>query len=117
LHILGNHFAKPIKKSNSPKIFIWQLLLSNQEFYHWKQHQNAFILFFDGASAGNPVAAGARGVVFYFGGNKALEFSWGLGNAANNHVETIYMGLCLIPVSRLMILVVIGDLDLIIKGL
>jgi ribonuclease HI len=63
--------------------------------------------------------AGAGGVVFDSEGNKVLEFSWGLGNTTNNHAEVLatYMGLRLIPENRSTRLTIIGDFDLIIRGL
>jgi ribonuclease HI len=62
---------------------------------------------------------GAGGVAFDSGGIKSIEFSWGLGHTSNNHVEAlaVYMGLRLLPVNTSSKLVVIGDSDLIIKGL
>jgi hypothetical protein len=38
------------------------------------------ILFFDGASSGNPGVAGEGGVIFDSDGKKLTKFSWGLGN-------------------------------------
>jgi ribonuclease HI len=60
-----------------------------------------------------------RGVVFDSEGNKILDFAWGLGKAANNHVEVlaVFMGLHLIPANRSSRLTVIGYSNLIIRGL
>jgi ribonuclease HI len=95
------------------------LRLPNQEFYQWKRQQNSHLLFFDGASTGNPGATGAGGVVFDSEGNKVMDFAWGLGKATNNHAEVlaVFMGLHLIPANRSSRLTVIGDSDLITRGL
>lgn len=82
-----------------PKTSHWKLRLTNPEFHKWRQGKN--ILFFDGASAGNPGAAGARGVLFDFKGKEVLTFAWGLGISSNNLAEawTAYMGINLINLS------------------
>jgi ribonuclease HI len=67
------------------------------------------------------VSKGGRceGVVFYFEGKKNIEFPWRLWHITNNHAEAlaVYMGMHLIPESTSYRLIVIGDSDLIVKGL
>ena len=59
------------------------------------------------------------GVVFDSEGNKVMEFVWGLGKTTNNHAKVlaVFMGLHLILAHMSSRLTVIGDSDLIIRGL
>jgi len=67
----------------------------------------------------DPGAIGAGGVILNSDGQKLMEFSWGLGQSTDNSAEAleIYMGVHLITDISPVKLVVIGDSDLIIKGL
>jgi ribonuclease HI len=63
--------------------------------------------------------SGAGGVILDSDGQKLTKFSWGLGQSTNNSAEAleVYMGMRLITDRSPVRLVVIGDFDLIIKGL
>lgn len=67
----------------------WKLRINIQEFKDWTKKENNMGLFFDGASKGNPGAAGAGGVLISPGGKVELRYSWGLGVKSNNEVETL----------------------------
>jgi ribonuclease HI len=64
-------------------------------------------------------AAGVRRFSFNSKGYTILEFSWGLGQTNNNHAKAleIYMGLRALLDNTSSKLVVIGDSDMIIRGL
>ena len=47
------------------------------------------LLFFDGASKGNPGEAGGGGVIFGPNGNLNLTYSWNLGIDSNNMAEAL----------------------------
>jgi ribonuclease HI len=84
-----------------------------------KKNESSPILFFDGASAGNPGVAGAGGVIIDSDGQNILDYSWGLGNTTNNKAESlaVYMGLQIARSRNLHELIVLGDSELIIKEL
>jgi ribonuclease HI len=62
---------------------------------------------------------GRGGVIFYSNGHKNLEFSWGLGSSTNNQEEAlaVYARLTLLSPNNQARIIVIGDSDLIIKGI
>ena len=57
-------------------------------FQQWWKSQGKCIIFFDGASKGNPGRSGAGGVIFFQNGKKE-DFSWGLGTKTNNRAEIL----------------------------
>jgi ribonuclease HI len=64
-------------------------------------------------------AVGLQGVIYDSYGNRIYEYSWGLSKNTNNQEEVlvVYMGLCLIPVDKMVRVIILGDSNLIIKGL
>jgi ribonuclease HI len=109
-------FPSPVRSTKRQK---WQLRLRDPEFLDWKRQQTSPILFFDGASAGNPGATGAGGVIIDSDGQNILDYSWGLGNTTNNKAESlaVYMGLRIARSQNIHELIVLGDSELIIKEL
>ena len=61
--------------------------MSPKIFNRWWTKIDYQSLFFDGASKGNPGLAGAGGVIFYPGGNRPIDYVWGLGKKSNNYAE------------------------------
>ena len=47
------------------------------------------MVFFDGASKGNPGISGAGGVIYSHDGIAKDSFNWGLGQNTNNQVEIL----------------------------
>jgi hypothetical protein len=41
----------------------WEIRMEEKEFKEWKRKENKYILFFDGASKGNPGVAGEGGML------------------------------------------------------
>jgi ribonuclease HI len=113
---LSRQFPSTNKDTKRQK---WQLRFSDLDFLLWQQQQSTPILFFDGASAGNPGATGAGGVIFDSDGQNILDYSWGLGKTTNNRAESlaVYMGLQIASSRNLHELTVLGDSELIIKDL
>jgi ribonuclease HI len=77
------------------------------------------ILFFDGASKGNPSLAGAGGVLVNPDGNPNFIFSWGLETETNNKAEALalWQGLHQAIKNNIQDLVIIGDSRLSIQAL
>ena len=74
-------------------------------------------LFFDGAYKGNPRLARKGGVIFYLGGYKKKDYSWGLGKKSNNGDEwlTLIKGLEIASNCRMEELAVYGDSLMVIR--
>ena len=77
------------------------------------------LLFFDGASKGNPGAAGGGGVLYDPEGNLNLTYAWNLGIDSNNMAEALALWQGLSQAIRLGIqdLTVVGDSRLILHHL
>jgi ribonuclease HI len=118
-YIRGPPTTPLIPPRQKPKRKEWQLRLNNNDFSHWQRQQHTSLLFFDGATTGNPGVAGAGGVIYDSDGQKVADFSWGLGKTTNNRAETlaVYMGLKLAHERSIQTLTVIGDSEIVIKDL
>jgi ribonuclease HI len=81
--------------------------------------KNITTIFFDGASKGNPGAAGAGGVIYSPNGTTRDCFCWGLGQKSNNQAELLgLIKACLIAREKgIKDLQVFGDSEIIIKNL
>lgn len=53
--------------------------MEEEDFEEWKRQRSKHILFFDGASKGNPRVAGGGGVLVNPNGQLDLSYAWGLG--------------------------------------
>ena len=97
----------------------WEIRLGEQEFIKWCSTLDDHCLFFDGASKGNPSAAGGGGVILGPGGSTVVCFSWGLGIEYNNRAEALalWQGLNLALKENILSLSVFGDSILIIQAL
>ena len=73
--------------------------------------KNSFALFFDGASKGNPRAAGARGILLDPGGKIEQTFAWGLGTWTNNEAEwlALLQGLQILQDKNYQKVLIFGD--------
>lgn len=93
--------------------------LGDNDFQQWRAAKNQFILFFDGASKGNPGVAGAGWILFDPGGNSELYFAWGIGVATNNEAEALaaLQGLQLVLSHGVKKALVVGDSSIIIRFL
>jgi hypothetical protein len=98
-----------------PSRSTWQLH-EDTDYLCWCNKQQNHILYFDGASKGNPGVAGAGGVIICPRGNQVLSFHWNLGIATNNQAEAyaLYQGLHLAKSRNIHSLSVIGDSKIII---
>jgi ribonuclease HI len=61
--------------------------LEPEQFKQWRKNTNIHSLFFDGASKGNPGAAGGGGIILNPEEVVVLEYSWGIGEESNNIVR------------------------------
>jgi ribonuclease HI len=88
-----------------------------QEFQRWQLLQRSYILFFDGASKGDPRVAGAGGILLDPKGNLETSFARGLGKATNNQIEAcaLYQCILLAKEARTKSLIAIGDSNIIIN--
>jgi ribonuclease HI len=118
-YIRGSLSTTPTPPRQIPKRKEWQLRLDNNKFSHWQRQQHTSLLFFDGATTGNPGVAGAGGVIYDSDGQKTTDFSWGLGKITNNITEylVVYMGLKLAHKLSIQTLNVIVDSEIAIKEL
>ena len=64
--------GKHVKKPSSLR---WQIRKSRENFRNWWATLDRHSLFFYGASKGNPVPAGAGGVIFYPRGNRLKDYA------------------------------------------
>jgi len=67
----------------------WEIWKEEQDFEDWKRKENQHILFFDGASKGNPGLVGRGGVLVSPTIHLELRFAWGLGIETNNRAEAL----------------------------
>jgi len=97
----------------------WKLCLNNNNFSTWQSQQHSHLLFFEGATTGNPGVAGAGVVIYDSDGNKLIYYFWGLGKTTNKKEELLaaYMGLKLAQDRHIQALIVLGDSEIVIKEL
>ena len=57
----------------------WRLQIFEADFKKWWKNQDKVMIFFDGASKGNPRISGVGGTIYSTDGHKKDSFSWGLG--------------------------------------
>eukprot|EP00253_Pinus_taeda_P009858 PITA_09858 len=97
----------------------WEIRLEEQEFLKWRSALEDHCLFFDGASKGNPGAAGGGGVLLNPDGSALLRYHWGLGIESNNRAEALalWQGLTLALKRNIQSLTVFGDSRLIIQAM
>eukprot|EP00253_Pinus_taeda_P007191 PITA_07191 len=67
----------------------WRKRETDDIFQSWWRAQNVTTIFFDGASKGNPGAAGAGGVIYFAEGLSSVSFAWGLEEKTNNQAEIL----------------------------
>jgi hypothetical protein len=80
----SKHYLSP--KTANPE---WRIRDDEDNFQSWWRSKNLTTIFFDGASKGNPGAAGAGGVIHSSDGSTKDCFSWGLGLKSNNQAEML----------------------------
>jgi ribonuclease HI len=97
----------------------WEIRKEEEDFEEWKRKRNKHILFFDGASKGNPGVAGGGGVLVSPNGLLEITYAWGLGTETNNRAEALalWQGLTQAINQNVQDLVIIGDSRLIIQAL
>jgi ribonuclease HI len=102
----------------SPPSAEWEIRLEEQDFIKWRSSLEDHCLFFDGASKGNPGAAGGGGVLLNPVGDLTLSYAWGLGQDTNNRAEALalWQGLVLARRKNLRSLVVFGDSRVILQA-
>jgi ribonuclease HI len=110
---------QPEKTSIETKHENWEIRLKEEEFGEWKRQRKKHLLFFDGASKGNPGATGGGGVLLAPDGKLELSYAWGLGEDSNNRAEALalWQGLNQAISKKVNDLVIIGDSRLIIQAL
>jgi len=115
--LVPNYVFKPLPPAISQAN--WEIRLEEQEFIKWCSALEEHCLFFDGASKGNPGAAGGGGVLLNPDGSTEFRYQWGLGIESNNRAEalTLWQGLNLAIKRNLLTLSVFGDSRLIIQAL
>ena len=65
----------------------WRFRGSQEEFFSLWWSSPSTVIFFDGASKGNPGVSGAGGLVLSPDRLSAFRFCWGLGIMSNNQAE------------------------------
>lgn len=97
----------------------WEICLDELKFMKWRSQLEKPCLFFDGASKGNPGAAGGGGVILDQFGNMELSYSWGLGSDTNNKAKalSLFQGLNQVVFQNIPDLVIIRDSKIIIQAL
>jgi ribonuclease HI len=110
---------QPEKTSIETKHENWEIRLKEEEFGEWKRQRKKHLLFFDGASKGNPEATGGGGVLVAPDGKLELSYAWGLGEESNNQAKALalWQGLNQAISKQVNELVIIGDSKLIIQAL
>ena len=100
-----------------PFLLAWRIDFGQDEFGRWITSLQRHVLFFNSFSEGNPRVAGVKGIIFYLGGNVVLTYTFGMGNATNNHAKrySLYLGFDQSILLGIQDLVVIGDSLLIIS--
>ena len=97
----------------------WEIRLEENEFLLWRSKLKKSILFFYGASKGNPGLVGGGGVLLSDENSILATYAWGLGSMSNNKAEALafWQGLKQAQERNLKSLVVFGDSKLIIQAL
>ena len=97
----------------------WRKREPDDIFQTWWKSQKLTTIFFDGASKGNPGAAGAGGAIYSSNGTLSDSFCWGLGLKTNNQAETLeLLKACLIARGKgIKAIQVFGDSEILIKKL
>jgi len=97
----------------------WEIRKEEPEFELWCKNLGRNLLFFDGASKGNPGNAGGGGVLYGPDGEMKLSYSWNLGTESNNVAEALalWQGLNQAIIQRMQDLTVVGDSKLVINFL
>jgi ribonuclease HI len=74
--------------------------MGDEEFQGWKEQRKQHILFFDGASKGNPweTSVGGKGIIYDPEGTIDIAFVWAIGTSTNNKAEALalYKGLVIL---------------------
>ena len=89
--------------------------MSEEELTNWREKQNRYCLYFDGASK----QAGAGGIILNLYGKENFTYEWGLGQISNNKVEAynLLMGTRIIKKREIQNPIIIGDLAIIIEAM
>ena len=100
----------------SPTLQKWEIRKDRASFELWCKELGRNLLFFDGASKGNPGEAGGGGVIFGPDGDLNFTYSWNLGIDSNNMAEALalWKGLNKALLRGIQDLTVVGDSKLII---
>lgn len=80
---------RPQQINNELKQETWEIRMEEEDFEEWKRQRSKHILFFDGASKGNPRVAGGGGVLVNPNGQLDLSYAWGLGAETNNRAKAL----------------------------
>ena len=93
--------------------------MDESEFLKWKASLTELCLFFDGASKGNPGAAGGGGVFVSASGAIVSNYAWGLGIESNNTTEfcALWQGLRIAKNKGITALTVFGDSRVLVQSL
>ena len=67
----------------------WKIRMTEAEFRVWWRKQGKVMIFFDGASKGNPGISSVGWVIYSHDGLTKDSFSWGLGHNSNNQEEIL----------------------------
>ena len=105
--------SKPI---SSPS---WRFRGSNEDFnFFWMTSPSA-VIFFYGASKGNPEVSGAGGLVYSLDRLSTISYSWGLRTLSNNQAEgyNLLMASHLLSNKGYMSVQFFGDSEILIKAL
>ena len=106
-------------RTSPPNLAEWEIRMDESGFIKWKASLTELCLFFDGASKGNPGAAGGGGVFVSAEGIMVSSFAWGLGIESNNTAEfcALWQGLRIARSKGITMLTVFGDSRMLIQAL
>lgn len=115
--IVPNKQTNPISPASCHAM--WEICLEEQEFLKWCSALDDHCLFFEGASKGNPGAAGGGGILLNPDGTTLLRYHWGLGFESNNRAKALalWQGLSLALNRNIQSLTIFGDSRLIIQAM
>jgi hypothetical protein len=79
--------AKVLVPSQAPLLKDSEIRLDPPQFDKWRRDRKIYSLFFDGASKGNPGAAGGGGIIYDPVGTVVSHYAWSIGTDTNNMAE------------------------------
>ena len=113
--VFGNSLKsiKPVRQSP------WRFCGDKEALNKIWMNSSSAVIFFDGASKGNPGVSSAGGLVFSQDRLSKFNFCWGLGSLSNNQAESysLFMAIQIAKENGYKTVQIFGDSKLLIKVL